>query len=140
MHLLHCCLTTQFSLSIDFIFSSWFEQNAEDYVRSVRDCLDAVAEELAGKGFKTDQLKGIGITNQRETTVLWDRETGKPFHPALIWSDRRAVDIVKRLIEDTPTKRLNDLRVSQIPPTSVVNSCCYFSVVVDCLLVHTSVL
>ena len=45
------------------------------------------------------RLEGIGITNQRETVVLWDRETGEPVHPAIVWQDRRTTEICTRLRE-----------------------------------------
>jgi glycerol kinase len=67
---------------------------------------------MAAKGLQTDNLKGIGITNQRETTLLWDKRTGKPLHPALVWNDGRTAGVVKRMIEATPTKSLDHLRVS----------------------------
>ena len=56
-------------------------------------------------------VKGFAITNQRETTLLWNKETGKPLHPALVWNDGRTASIVKELIETKPEK-LDDLRVS----------------------------
>jgi glycerol kinase len=67
---------------------------------------------MAAKGLQTDNLRGIGITNQRETTLLWDKRTGKPLHPALVWNDGRTAGVVKRMIEATPTKSLDHLRVS----------------------------
>ena len=52
---------------------------------------------------KSKQLKGkiltIGITNQRETTILWDKHTGKPVYNAIVWQDRRAVDYCNKLIK-----------------------------------------
>lgn len=55
-----------------------------------------VARDLLSKaGVAPDQLKAIGITNQRETTVLWDRATGKPVHNAIVWQDRRTAAICK---------------------------------------------
>ncbi|PSQ05285.1 glycerol kinase, partial [Halobacteriales archaeon QS_5_68_33] len=45
------------------------------------------------------QLEALGITNQRETTVVWDRETGTPVHNALVWQDRRTTDRVEELEE-----------------------------------------
>jgi len=45
-----------------------------------------------------ENLKGIGITNQRETTVLWDPKTGKPLHNAIVWSDKRTTNVVDHLI------------------------------------------
>ena len=74
---------------------------------SVRTCLEEVAKKC-----DPSRLKGVGITNQRETTVLWDKTTGKPLHPSLIWSDGRTAAIVKRMIEATPSKSKDDLRVS----------------------------
>ena len=46
-----------------------------------------------------DQLAAIGVTNQRETTLLWDRDTGKPVHNAIVWQDRRTTDRVEQLEE-----------------------------------------
>src|SRR5258708_33801837 len=48
-----------------------------------------VAEALAKAGLGGGDLAGIGITNQRETTVVWDRETGEPISRAIVWQDRR---------------------------------------------------
>jgi glycerol kinase len=60
---------------------------------------DVSAEAAAGAGTKLDAVEGIGITNQRETVVLWDRETGEPVHRALVWQDRRTAGICERLRE-----------------------------------------
>jgi glycerol kinase len=49
----------------------------------------AVNEVLKKSDIKAEEIAGIGITNQRETTVIWDRETGKPVHNAIVWQDRR---------------------------------------------------
>lgn len=54
-----------------------------------------------GSTMKSDdlnRLKGIGITNQRETTILWDSTTGKPLHNAIVWSDGRTAEVVERVI------------------------------------------
>ncbi|WP_136687706.1 glycerol kinase GlpK [Halorhabdus amylolytica] len=60
---------------------------------------EVVSEALADAGIDADQLDGIGITNQRETTIVWDRDTGKPIHNALVWQDRRTTDRVEDLEE-----------------------------------------
>ena len=52
---------------------------------------------LSGAGIDGRQLKAIGITNQRETVVAWDRETGRPIHHALVWQDRRGADRCEQL-------------------------------------------
>ena len=54
-----------------------------------------------------NSIKGIGITNQRETTCVWDKRTGKPLHKALVWLDTRTKDLVHKLIEKTPSKSAN---------------------------------
>src|SRR5207245_9635312 len=52
------------------------------------------------KGIKADEISGIGITNQRETTVVWEKKTGKPVYNAMVWQDTRTRDICQRLIDD----------------------------------------
>ena len=57
----------------------------------------AVKGALAAAGIQGDRVAAIGITNQRETTVLWDRATGAPVHRAIVWQDRRTADTCARL-------------------------------------------
>ncbi|WP_020146784.1 glycerol kinase GlpK [Thioalkalivibrio sp. ALJ15] len=59
--------------------------------------IGAAREVLETRGIKPAQLAAIGITNQRETTVVWDRETGKPIHPAIVWQDRRTASFCDEL-------------------------------------------
>ncbi|AUV85347.1 glycerol kinase GlpK [Vibrio campbellii] len=56
-----------------------------------------LVEALAKTGIRSDQLAGIGITNQRETTIVWNRETGKPVYNAIVWQCRRTADICEEL-------------------------------------------
>lgn len=57
-------------------------------------------EAVAQSGVSAEEIAGIGITNQRETTVLWDRNTGKPIYNAIVWQCRRTVDIVDGLLKE----------------------------------------
>jgi glycerol kinase len=57
-------------------------------------------EALAKVGVKSADLAAAGITNQRETVVVWDRSTGKPIHRAIVWQDRRTADVCDRLRSD----------------------------------------
>jgi len=57
-------------------------------------------EALAQSGVDIRELAGIGITNQRETTIIWDRETGKPVYNAIVWQCRRTADRIERLRRD----------------------------------------
>ncbi|MFC7042303.1 glycerol kinase GlpK [Halonotius sp. GCM10025705] len=58
-----------------------------------------INEALDKEGLDAEQLESIGITNQRETTIIWDAETGKPVHNALVWQDRRTTDRVEEIQE-----------------------------------------
>ena len=59
-----------------------------------------MTEVIAKSGVSVRDIAAIGITNQRETTVVWDRETGRPVYNAIVWQCRRTADIVARLTAD----------------------------------------
>nr|NLI49583.1 glycerol kinase GlpK [Propionibacterium sp.] len=67
-----------------------------------------VAEALAQAGIDRHSLAAVGITNQRETTVVWDRNTGEPVYPAIVWQDTRTQPIVDALGADTGPDRYRD--------------------------------
>ena len=74
--------------------SGWVEHDPEEIWRAtVEVCRGAVAKAK----LEPRALAGIGITNQRETTVVWDRATGKPVHNAIVWQDRRTADLCNEL-------------------------------------------
>ena len=62
--------------------------------------LAAAREAMRSGGVSADDIAAIGVTNQRETTLLWNRETGAPVHPAIVWQDRRTADRCASLPED----------------------------------------
>lgn len=62
--------------------------------------LATAREALAKAGLKATDIRALGITNQRETTVVWNRKTGQPLHHAIVWQDRRAEATCARLRED----------------------------------------
>ncbi|HTR56090.1 MAG TPA: glycerol kinase GlpK [Kofleriaceae bacterium] len=85
----------------------WVEHDPEDIWKSV---LDALHQALAG--IDPGSIAAIGITNQRETSVLWDRKTGKPAHNAIVWQDRRTADRcadLKRAGKEARVKELTGL-------------------------------
>ena len=61
---------------------------------------EVVTRGLDEAGVEASQLEAIGITNQRETTIVWDKETGKPVYNALVWQDRRTTDRVEEIQEE----------------------------------------
>jgi glycerol kinase len=72
----------------------WVEHEAEDIWR---DTCSVVEGALADAGLSAERMAAIGITNQRETSVLWDRETGEALHKAIVWQDRRTAALCDRL-------------------------------------------
>lgn len=80
----------------------WVEHDANEIWGSV---LAVLASVLAESNVKPEQIAGIGITNQRETAVVWDKETGKPVYNAIVWQSRQTADIC----EDLKAKGYNDL-------------------------------
>lgn len=58
------------------------------------------AEALARANLSTDAIAAVGVTNQRETTLVWERRTGRPIHPAIVWQDRRTADYCCQLQAD----------------------------------------
>ena len=70
--------------------------------------LDVTQAALKDAGVKASDLAAVGITNQRETTVLWDRATGEPVHNAIVWQDRRTKPMCDRLIADERTELVRD--------------------------------
>ncbi|WP_445942762.1 glycerol kinase GlpK [Roseicyclus sp.] len=77
--------------------SGWVEHDPEDIWQSV---LATCRAAIAKGGLSARDIAAIGITNQRETVVLWDRATGKPLHNAIVWQDRRTADLCARLKAD----------------------------------------
>jgi len=75
----------------------WVEHDPQEIWRRTR---EVIAEAMAQRDLKPAHLAAIGITNQRETTVLWNRETGKPLANAVVWQDTRTGDFVSEFSRD----------------------------------------
>ncbi len=74
--------------------SGWVEHDAEEIWRTV---VATVRGAMANAGASAGEIACIGITNQRETTVVWDRATGRPVHNAIVWQDRRTASVCRDL-------------------------------------------
>ena len=81
----------------------WVEHDASEIWANTQ---KVVAGALAKAGLNTADLVSVGITNQRETTVLWDKASGQPVHNALVWMDTRTSDLVAQLERDGGQDRL----------------------------------
>lgn len=74
--------------------AGWVEHDAEAIWSSVT---DGIREVLAKSSVRTSDIAGIGITNQRETVIAWEADTGRPVHHAIVWQDRRTTEFCERL-------------------------------------------
>src|SRR5438128_8781525 len=74
--------------------AGWVEHDPHEIWRSQ---LQVAQMALANAGLKASDIAAVGIANQRETTVLWDRRTGQPIHNAIVWQDRRTAAFCEEL-------------------------------------------
>jgi len=83
----------------------WVEHDADEIWRTQ---LVVAREAVEAAGLAPDQIAAIGITNQRETTVVWDRATGEPIGRAIVWQDRRTAELCDRLKRDGSAAEIRD--------------------------------
>ncbi|KQU60108.1 glycerol kinase GlpK [Rossellomorea marisflavi] len=86
--------TAQKEFTQHFPKPGWVEHNANEIWGSI---LAVIASVLSESSVKAEQIEGIGITNQRETTVVWDKETGDPVYNAIVWQSRQTAGICDEL-------------------------------------------
>ena len=94
---------SQKQLTQFFPKNGWVEHDPEEIWESALVVMKSVIK-------KAESVAAIGITNQRETTIVWNRETGKPIYPAIVWQDRRC------LLYTSPSPR--DLSTSRMPSSA----------------------
>ena len=80
-----------------FPHPGWVEQDANEIWLST---LSVIAQVFDGGQIRPDQIVSIGISNQRETTVVWDKNTGLPVYHAIVWQSRQTSEIVNKLKEE----------------------------------------
>jgi glycerol kinase len=81
---------------------SWVEHDPLEILQRTRECIEETLRKgkEKGLGINSDTVKAIGITNQRETTLVWSRKTGKPLHNAIVWLDIRTRTLCKKLQDE----------------------------------------
>lgn len=89
--------TAQKELTQHYPSDGWVEHDAEEIWRDVQSLM---REAVAKAGLRGNDIAGIGITNQRETTVVWERDTGRPIHRAIVWQDRRTAEVCRQKVAD----------------------------------------
>ena len=85
--------------------AGWVEHDAAEIWQRTRQVINGA---LASSPAEAGDVEAIGITNQRETTVIWDRETGEPIHHAIVWQDTRTGGLVRELAGDEGVDRLRE--------------------------------
>ncbi len=86
----------QQEVALTYPADGWVEQDGNDIWTQTVSVCRSVMKEVGG----VDKIAAIGITNQRETTLLWDRKTGEPIAPAIVWQDRRTAEYCETLKAD----------------------------------------
>ncbi|XP_016972716.1 glycerol kinase isoform X2 [Drosophila rhopaloa] len=76
----------------------WYEQDPLEMMASINKCAEEAIKQLPDEGFSASDIATIGITNQRETTIVWDAVTGKPLYNALLWKDIRTSTTVEQIV------------------------------------------
>ncbi|KAF5134524.1 Glycerol kinase 1 [Metarhizium anisopliae] len=77
--------------------SGWHEHDPHELLQTVETCIQQATKKFTDKGFDIAKVHAIGVTNQRETTVLWDKNTGEPLYNAIVWPDTRTKALVREL-------------------------------------------
>ncbi len=85
--------------------AGWVEHDPMEIWKNVR---EVVGQALARADINSDQIEAVGITNQRETAVVWDKNTGKPVYNAIVWQDTRTQKICDRLAGDDGVEKYKD--------------------------------
>ena len=81
--------------------AGWVEHDAAEIWDRTKEVIKGA---LGNAGISGSQLVGIGITNERETTVIWDKETGKPLSNAIVWQDTRTQEFLSSLADEVKAK------------------------------------
>ncbi|XP_007518565.1 glycerol kinase 2 [Erinaceus europaeus] len=92
----------QVELVQDYPKEGWVEQDPKEILQSVYECIEQTGQKLAKLNVDASAIKAIGISNQRETTVIWDKFTGEPLYNAVVWLDLRTQTTVEKLSKKIP--------------------------------------
>uniref|UniRef100_A0A0D9S9P7 glycerol kinase n=1 Tax=Chlorocebus sabaeus TaxID=60711 RepID=A0A0D9S9P7_CHLSB len=89
-------------LTQEFPKEGWVEQDPKEILQSVYECIARTCEKLEEMNIDISNIKAVGISNQRETTVIWDKLTGEPLYIAVVWLDLRTQTTVEDLSKKIP--------------------------------------
>ncbi|XP_061483345.1 glycerol kinase isoform X3 [Rhineura floridana] len=119
----------QVEIQQKFPKEGWVEQDPKEILRSVYECVERTCEKLKQLNVDIANIKAVGVSNQRETTVVWDKLTGEPLYNAIVWLDLRTQSTVERLLKKIPGQNKSFFKTKTGLPLST-----YFSAVKLCWL------
>ncbi|CAI5443102.1 unnamed protein product [Caenorhabditis angaria] len=90
--------------------AGWVEMDPMELYNTVVTCINKAIEKLENLGISADEIKSVGVANQRETTIVWDKTTGKPLHNAIVWLDTRTSSLAEEAISRTVTKNKDEFK------------------------------
>ncbi|XP_021960647.1 glycerol kinase [Folsomia candida] len=93
----------------------WVEQDANILLSSILTCIDECVQNLEDMDLSPSQIKAVGITNQRETVIAWDKFSGKPLYNAIVWMDTRTVSTVQEILSTKKQETEEIRRISGLP-------------------------
>lgn len=93
-----------------FPSDGWVEEDPHEIVASVHECIEKTVDKLKALEIDHRDIVALGVANQRETTIVWDKNTGKPLYNAIVWLDNRTVGTVEGLLSKTPGHDKNYLK------------------------------
>ncbi|CAK9822983.1 Glycerol kinase 3 [Anthophora retusa] len=100
----------QVSISQSCPKEGWVEQDPMEILRAVRECLHQTVFNLRQLTIDPSDIVAVGITNQRETTVVWDSVTGEPLYNAIVWMDMRTTSIIDDMLKKIRNQNKNNLK------------------------------
>ncbi|NP_001108335.1 glycerol kinase [Bombyx mori] len=97
----------QKELEQHFPQEGWVEQDPYAILAVVKTCIEKAVENLVALGGNPEDIIAVGVTNQRETTIVWEQGTGKPLYNAIVWLDMRTSSTIDKLLDTVPNKTRN---------------------------------
>ncbi|CRK92968.1 CLUMA_CG006499, isoform A [Clunio marinus] len=97
----------------------WLEHDPQEIISAVRECAKVAMHLLPNHGFSKSDIASIGITNQRETIVMWNKKTGDPLHNAIVWKDTRTMTSVDEILQKLNVDKDHFRELSGLPVSSI---------------------
>ncbi|CAP35904.1 Protein CBG18455 [Caenorhabditis briggsae] len=105
-------LVTSHQIEVRQLFpaAGWVEMDPMEIYDTVISCIQKTIEKLENLGITADEIKSVGVANQRETSIVWDKTTGKPLYNAIVWLDTRTSGLADEAISRTQSKSKDEFR------------------------------